>query len=237
MGNFIRRERWLIFFAICVGGTLLVSLGIAYNKDSNWWAAWGQWIGGLGTVAAIWTAVEGWKNSDNQMLEQRKYEANLREQEGASLFSVWIDKPGMEVGRLFYYNAGNAAVFNVWCEIYEGADLFHRFLEPSIGPMAQPRESGENARIEDGIDRVSRERAASLQTEGFGGVDATFSFRLGLVGALGVRCEFKDSNGVTWTRERNGTLSREAAITKDLARLADEASLRADLKASEVRES
>src|SRR4051794_27604594 len=79
-------------FLVVIGLLVLLVVGISQAKDSGWWAAWGQWVGGIGSIAAavvaLWIAYQGWKKADNQAEEFRQRD----ERELASLFGVWIEK-------------------------------------------------------------------------------------------------------------------------------------------------
>jgi hypothetical protein len=109
---------------------LLLAIGVGLNKGSDWWAAWGQWIGGFGSIAAavtaVWIAHEGWRKSDKQLSDQSKYLEEREARNLASKFGVWIqareameyDERGTEIGpydeyRLVYRNAGVLPVYNV----------------------------------------------------------------------------------------------------------------------------
>jgi O-antigen/teichoic acid export membrane protein len=44
---------------------VVVMWGWIENKQADWWAAWGQWVGGIGSLAAaataVWIAQRGWR--------------------------------------------------------------------------------------------------------------------------------------------------------------------------------
>lgn len=47
---------------------IVIVYGWSSGKTGEWWAAWGQWIGGVGSiaaaVAALWIARTGWQQAD-----------------------------------------------------------------------------------------------------------------------------------------------------------------------------
>ena len=57
-----------------------VGYGWATGKTADWWSAWGQWIGGAGSIlaalAALWIAREGWRRAeDRETRYERQREA------------------------------------------------------------------------------------------------------------------------------------------------------------------
>lgn len=78
--------------------TTITIWGIIQNKQADWWAAWGQWVGGLGSIAAavvaVLIAVVSWEKSDNAAKEQRIYSSALQEQEQVAKFGIWVQHGG-----------------------------------------------------------------------------------------------------------------------------------------------
>jgi len=60
----------------------IVIWGVIARKDSSWWAASGQWIGAVGTVAtagaAIWIARRGWELAEATHHENLRLQDELR---------------------------------------------------------------------------------------------------------------------------------------------------------------
>lgn len=57
-----------------------IGYGWTTGKTADWWSAWGQWIGGAGSIfaalAALWIAREGWRRSeDRETRYERQREA------------------------------------------------------------------------------------------------------------------------------------------------------------------
>ncbi|WP_336158178.1 hypothetical protein [Amycolatopsis sp. VC5-11] len=78
-----------VTFVAVIGFIVLLDVGIATGRGTDWWASAGQWVGGVGSIGAagvaVWIAVEGWRRSEHQAAEQQ-----TRDQ--ASKFAVWIGK-------------------------------------------------------------------------------------------------------------------------------------------------
>lgn len=68
-----------------VAGTFVGVLGVVVlwgavaSKSSDWWAAWGQWVGGIGSIAAAITALgiawHGWSRADTERRDAEAAEA------------------------------------------------------------------------------------------------------------------------------------------------------------------
>ncbi|WP_410603768.1 hypothetical protein [Amycolatopsis sp. lyj-90] len=69
--------------------SLLIIVSVVLRQGADWWSAWGQWVGGAGSIGAagvaVWIAVEGWRRSD---LDAKK----MRERELASKVALWIEQ-------------------------------------------------------------------------------------------------------------------------------------------------
>ncbi|MGH8420791.1 MAG: hypothetical protein ACRER3_00355 [Pseudomonas fluorescens] len=53
---------------------LLIGFGVRADKSTDWWGAWGQWVGGLGSIAAagvaLWIALASWRRADEEKRER-----------------------------------------------------------------------------------------------------------------------------------------------------------------------
>lgn len=92
----------VLLLAVPVGA---ISYGWASGKTADWWAAWGQWIGGAGSiaaaVAALWIARTGWRHADALAQEgwaraesehdrqAQRHAAELMERDKALARKVW----------------------------------------------------------------------------------------------------------------------------------------------------
>jgi hypothetical protein len=60
---------------------LLIIMSVRLQQGVEWWAAWGQWVGGIGSIAAaaaaLWIAVEGWRRTEQERLDDQKIQARL----------------------------------------------------------------------------------------------------------------------------------------------------------------
>lgn len=225
--SFFRRNAWLMAFLGVVGGDLLIAMGIALDKDSGWWAAWGQWIGGLGSIAAawvaLWIAIEGWRRSDEGTKEQRRNAEERDEREAASRFGVWIEKPSLAKFSIQYHNAGTQPVYGSICEVAtENSEISNSFDLEDLGPTTESKVLNYPTQsIASAIDQYVENNKGTPPP----GMDpklaaeltpvAEYGLRVRLIGTLKVRCQFRDANGVVWTREPDGQLFREARLGID----------------------
>ncbi|QWF81111.1 hypothetical protein [Amycolatopsis sp. CA-230715] len=74
-------ERLLLAFLGAVVVLVWVTIGLAYDKPSDWWASGGQWAGAIGSVfaagVALWIAQQGWSRADQERLDNQKVQARL----------------------------------------------------------------------------------------------------------------------------------------------------------------
>jgi hypothetical protein len=175
------------------------------GKDSVWWGAWGQWIGGLGSLAAagvaVWIAYQGWQRSDPR--RQR-----TGERAEASHFGVWVrwdDQRNMEV---VYHNSGALPVYFVVVRpVVEGSEFIHTLTLQNIGPTEGPT-------VHQDATALLRYAVQVRIDEKLAGYDATAvpedrshaSARLALTNSAGITVTFRDSSGLMWTRDQNGAL-------------------------------
>ncbi len=107
---------------------ILASIGA--KKDANWWAALGQWVGGIGSIvaaiAAVWIAQRGW---DLAAKESREREA--------SLVAAWISSDDDETPILSYVNAGAVPVFDVFVKAWLAGHEYE-FDLGNIAPTGEP---------------------------------------------------------------------------------------------------
>lgn len=223
--NFLRREQWFLGFLGVMAGLLLLVWGWGTGRDSAWWAAWGQWVGGLGSIAAAWTAVwialEGWRRADRQGKEQARQLDELQSRELASKFGVWIDRPTQNQFAIRCHNAGTQPVYGVLCEVRSGP-ISYRFQIGDVGPTVSPRNLEEaDQMVQRYIDKAAKKDLSSLDTEKNAKVDDSmnriFSYAstLKYVADLRVHCQFRDSNGNSWTRGPSGELVSGARLTSE----------------------
>ncbi|QKV75212.1 hypothetical protein [Amycolatopsis sp. Hca4] len=95
-------------------GPLLAKAGswLVQPRDPDWWGASGQWVGGIGTIAAVvvalWIAIR-----DGRLAREDRRERDLRErQEQAAKVTAWIEYAG-ERGYIIVSNANAEAVNHV----------------------------------------------------------------------------------------------------------------------------
>ncbi|MFE3174174.1 hypothetical protein ACFXPA_38760 [Amycolatopsis sp. NPDC059090] len=93
-------------FIAAIALLVLLDVGLATHRDANWWAAWGSWIGGVGSfaaaAAALWIAYRGWNRSDS---EAREHEA--------AKFAMWVFSDGSETPVVAFVNTTALPVYDV----------------------------------------------------------------------------------------------------------------------------
>ncbi|SDZ32301.1 hypothetical protein SAMN05421504_112191 [Amycolatopsis xylanica] len=200
-------EVWFYGFLAFVGGLLLLALGIALKKDSGWRAAWGQWVGGLGSIVAagtaVWIAVEGWRRSD----EQRRAD---QERELASKFAVWIQWNGADL-EVAYYNSGATPVFDVVVRPVIGSiNIGPPFGLRNLGPTQQTQVVTELSEAFRGFLRIALDEIQASESAHPRSEPAYpspyLTRRLELVNNVGVHLKFRDASGINWIRHADGRL-------------------------------
>lgn len=98
-------RKWWIFAAISVvvtGLAAVVVWGTLAGKPSDWWSAWGQWVGGVGTAGATLIAV-----FVLLVQQQDKHRA------AAESVSGWVEIEVGSITRVVIGNAATTPVFDV----------------------------------------------------------------------------------------------------------------------------
>jgi hypothetical protein len=108
----------------------LTLFSIAFRKGTDWWAAWGQWVGGVGSIvaagAAVWIALRGW---DLAAKESREREA--------SLVAAWISSGDDGTPILSYINAGALPAYDVAVKAWLAGHVYE-FDIGNIAPTGKP---------------------------------------------------------------------------------------------------
>ncbi|MEU8636776.1 hypothetical protein AB0C38_31785 [Amycolatopsis sp. NPDC048633] len=118
-----------------LGMVVLIAVSQGQHRGDNWWAAWGSWIGGFGSItaagAAVWIAIEGWRRTEKQLqrAEEREY---------ATKFLVWIEHVSQSEYRVVYMNSGPLPVFNVQVVIYYNDNPIGDFPMTDLRPVTTP---------------------------------------------------------------------------------------------------
>lgn len=220
-----RRRAGAAGTATIIGMITLTMFSIAFKKDTDWWAAWGQWIGGVGSIAAagaaVWIAVVGWRKSDTQYRE-------LAERDLASKFGVWLAREDRLAPKVMVVNSGPLPMYEV--------QLMFDFPHPgavtaswdkgaaarrksiigidTVGPSSEPyvhlyateylvRHLGDLAEEHLGREAFARPDLPPGHTV-FSDAGATDIRNIVPFGWLEVH--FSDSNGIRWTRTHEGKL-------------------------------
>ncbi len=218
-------------FLAAIGALVLLVVGISNGKDATWWAAWGQWAGAFGSVAAagtaVWIAVVGWRKSDAQYREQAQRTETAELQYLASRFGVWIDRGNVVNPKVMVANSGPLPIYQVLLG----------FTFPDPGQLTAAWESGEGVKKSViRIDSVGPTDGPQVHTyatkwlirhlvdvaeEHLGEAAFTIPDEPGARRALSlaartdlenivpfgwVEVYFSDSNGNRWTRTREGKL-------------------------------
>jgi hypothetical protein len=119
--------KWFAFGVIALGSMVLV-LGPVLprffkwltSQSADWWGAWGQWVGGVGTAAATLIAATAFLR---QQTDQRKA--------AAVAVSGWaMPTEASRLTRLTLLNAAPTPVFDVFARVvYEGRTIAMRLLD------------------------------------------------------------------------------------------------------------
>ncbi|WP_406635127.1 hypothetical protein [Amycolatopsis sp. WGS_07] len=212
-------------FLVIIGGLVLLVVGVANGKDATWWAAWGQWAGALGSVAAagtaVWIAVIGWRKSDAQYREQA-------ERDLASKFVAWIDHEQILLPSVMVANSGPLPMYRVQLEFdfprpgtwTESWDKGSSARESRSSRSASSAREPSRTRIPDAT-KYLRQHLLDLTDEHLGkeayvsSKQDTDSYELsteakveiGNVVPFGwIEVHFSDSAGIRWTRTHEGKL-------------------------------
>jgi len=93
-------------FIAAMGFLVLLDVGIAGRRGVDWWASAGQWIGGIGSIAAagvaLWIAHRGWVLAATEARENE-----------ARKFAVWVSTDGSETPVVTYVNTTALPVYDV----------------------------------------------------------------------------------------------------------------------------
>ncbi|MEU9687398.1 hypothetical protein [Amycolatopsis japonica] len=125
-------RRWVgaALTATIIGMIALTVFSIAFRKGTDWWAAWGQWVGGVGSIvaagAAVWIALRGW--------DLAAQEARERE---ASLIATWVEPGDDGTPVVAYINAGALPVHDVVVTAHLEGDTY-QFDVGTLVPTGRP---------------------------------------------------------------------------------------------------
>ncbi|WP_439377968.1 hypothetical protein [Amycolatopsis lexingtonensis] len=118
----LARIRIGAFAVLGVAGVLLlfgpllakVAIWLVEPRDPDWWGASGQWVGGIGTIAAVvvalWIAIR-----DGRVAQADRRERDRRErQEQAAKVTAWIERaePGTDAAGYIVVSNANAEAVN-----------------------------------------------------------------------------------------------------------------------------
>src|SRR3954451_1252486 len=93
-------------FIAAMGFLVLLDVGIAGRRGVDWWASAGQWVGGIGSIAAagaaLWIAHRGWGLAATEARENE-----------ARKFAVWVSTDGSETPVVTYVNTTALPAYEV----------------------------------------------------------------------------------------------------------------------------
>ncbi len=211
-------------FLVTIGLILLLVVGIYQGKDSAWWAAWGQWVGGVGSIAAavtaLWIAFEGWKKADRQAEGFRQRE----ERELASQFGVWIEKSEVtesfgKTREMYFVKVRNSTAqpmygVSVGVEFGQGTLRFF-WRQPIVGPSDVPvnfeAERGAfHERLMRAVVKLRESRVGDSHGEMANALADTNSDLdyWHVINTAKMTVEFTDGNNVQWCRDIPGKLTK-----------------------------
>jgi hypothetical protein len=210
---------------------LLIIMSVDLRQGTDWWAAWGQWVGGIGSIvaagAAFWIASAGWKKSDAQLLAIHSKE----ERELASHFGVWIDKSYGSVvivgGSFGQQNIDHWYVVKVlngtplpMYDVHVAVNFHQRqwvysHQRPVVGPASVPidfeLEGGAFQHFLDlavGAAREARRGDPHRELANLHGDNNSDPDRMYIIERVTMTVEFTDGNNVRWQRTVPGELSK-----------------------------
>jgi hypothetical protein len=205
-----------VAFLLTVSFLVLLTVGIADNEDSNWWAAWGQWVGGVGSVAAaaiaVGIAVEGWRRSDALAEKQARRVEEVQQQELASKVGVWLNRPDQSTYEVVYMNSGELPVYEAMAVARLNDDLQVHCPLGSLNPVSAPTARNDatglvTLLVEREAERLAGERLTLDYGNPQGNPKVVRHIRALLTGVQ-FQVQFRDGNGLRWRREFTGELSR-----------------------------
>lgn len=134
----MRRKIILSLVAIVFFGGLTTWSAIG-DQGADFWSAWGQWVGGVGSLAAagsaLYIAREDWRRGGEQAQELRRLAEESALHSEASRFCVWLEKIDGEP-QVKYHNGGGAPVRNVQIEFRFPGGRGFVFSLRDLGPTA-----------------------------------------------------------------------------------------------------
>lgn len=208
---------------VLLASILLITFSATTGRGTDWWAAWGQWVGGIGSIAAagaaVWIAAEGWRRSDAQSREKA-------ERELASQFGAWIDREDLLAPKVMVANTGPLPMYEVQLAFDfpdpgattaswdEGSPARRKSIIriDTVGPRPEPHVHLTATQYL--MRRLSDLAEDHLGKEAF--VISPGHIRLSTAGENDIRnivpfgwleVHFSDSNGVRWTRTHEGKLN------------------------------
>ncbi|WP_406693307.1 hypothetical protein REH65_33225 (plasmid) [Saccharopolyspora sp. ID03-671] len=87
-------QKWILWPSVGAVAFLagVIVWGVLSGENDGWYSAWGQWVGGVGSIAAaataLWIAQRDWKRAD---AERRRREAEERDRETAQARSIIVE--------------------------------------------------------------------------------------------------------------------------------------------------
>ena len=223
MNSRLRDNAWFGGFLLATGSILLLAIGIAQGKDSAWWAAWGQWVGGVGSIAAawvaLWIAIKGWRRSDQENIERARKQAEIEQRDQASKVAVWIeDEHPNDAGRaaVFFANNSGLPIHNAFITIrlspVRSREIPHKDREirwqyESLGPTQEKellRRATKriNEKISEHLERAYGKDWQTNREKMQLAVDDYLDF----IGEIKTMLSFRDNAGLTWIRLPDGRL-------------------------------
>jgi hypothetical protein len=178
---------------------LLITFSAMTSRGTDWWAAWGQWVGGIGSIAAaavaIWIAFEGWRRTDAQLAT-----AEARSQ--ASQIGVWLDWTDRDNPKVAYHNNSQLPIQQVGIALVlenkiVGGGMFLWTLNPTTEPTELPDAT-------DSIIPVLHEALYDFVSEG--PMDQRNSAQIRIRSTARFLITFTDTNNVHWLRGVDGRL-------------------------------
>ncbi|AXB47297.1 hypothetical protein [Amycolatopsis albispora] len=199
------------------GAVYLVVYGQQRDLPPDWWAAWGQWVGGVGSIGAFIAAglaVRAAWRTNQQQAEQLRHLQRDQEQALAAQFGVWIGKQRNGTFRVMYHNAAALPVYSVLA-VFKCEESAGETKPRDLGPTTEPEIFNDADETMEAVikDQAERELGSRMYNETMHSrmlSDEAFDRIDELRELVRMTVFFRDGNSEEWVRDHQGVLTPKA---------------------------